>query len=187
MFKTALLSTTLLVTSTAFAGGLTPELKEKFSSQVKEIAQNPAVIAAVKSQNTVHAGLSQDDILALDKKWRAEVTAANQPTVEKVLKNSTSDELRRVKNARGGAITEIFVTDNKGLNVAASDVTSDYYQGDEAKFTEVFNKTADTVHFGDVEEDESTQTFQVQVSANVTENGQKIGTVTVGLSADELG
>jgi hypothetical protein len=35
-------------------------------------------------------------------------------------------------------ITEMFVMDAKGLNVGQSDVTSDYWQGDEAKWQKTY-------------------------------------------------
>ncbi len=41
-------------------------------------------------------------------------------------------------------MTEVFVMDARGLNVAASDVTSDYWQGDEEKFSETFPKGPET-------------------------------------------
>ena len=64
----------------------------------------------------------------------------------------------------GGAITEVFVMDAQGLNVAASGPTSDYWQGDEAKFQETYLKGAEAIHVSEVEFDESSQTYSVQVS-----------------------
>jgi hypothetical protein len=45
---------------------------------------------------------------------------------------------RDKKAAAGGVIFEIFIVDNKGLNVAQTDPTLDYMQGDEAKFQKTF-------------------------------------------------
>ena len=78
--------------------------------------------------------------------------------------------------------------DAQGLNVAASGLTSDYWQGDEAKFTETYGKGAGAVHFGEVEFDESSQTYQAQISVTVTDpaTGQPIGAITVGVDAAHL-
>ena len=78
--------------------------------------------------------------------------------------------------------------DGRGLNVAASDATSDYWQGDEEKFTETYGKGAGGILVGDIEYDESTQTYQGQVSLAIAdpETGAVIGAVTVGLNAEKL-
>jgi len=90
--------------------------------------------------------------------------------------------------ASNGAITEVFVMDAAGLNVTASDVTSDYWQGDEAKHQETFGFGAGAVYFSEVEFDESTQSYQAQVSLALTDptTGEAIGAITVGLNADLL-
>jgi hypothetical protein len=93
-----------------------------------------------------------------------------------------------MRDAGGGLFTEIFVTDSVGLNVAASDVTSDYWQGDEAKFTESFGAGPGAVHLGEIEFDESTQMYQSQVSVPVLdpESGAPIGAATFGVNVELL-
>ena len=78
--------------------------------------------------------------------------------------------------------------DDKGLNVAQSSVTSDYWQGDEAKWQKTFQAGPNAYHIGDVEEDESTQMFQSQVSYAITDpaSGKVIGAITVGVNVEEL-
>ena len=82
-------------------------------------------------------------------------------------------------------IAEVFIMDAQGLNVAASAVTSDYWQGDEAKFQQTYGVGPDAVHISEVELDESTQTYQAQVSLSLTDpaTGALIGAVTFGLNA----
>ena len=76
--------------------------------------------------------------------------------------------------------------DAQGLNVAQSDVTSDYWQGDEAKWQETYN--TGNVHIGDVELDESTQTYQAQVSLPIfdPESNAVIGAATFGVNLELL-
>ena len=78
--------------------------------------------------------------------------------------------------------------DQRGLNVAASHATSDYWQGDEAKFTQSFGLGAGAIHCGDIEFDESSQTYQGQVSVSIVdpETQAVIGAITFGLNADAL-
>lgn len=149
--------------------------------------KDPAIISAVKAQNAKNAALTEADILALDKKWRAEVDAADKPTINAVLNNSASAFLKEKQAASSGVISEVFVMDNKGLNVAQSDVTSDYWQGDEAKFQKSFGAGKDAIFVDGVEKDESTQALQSQVSMTlVDETGAPIGAVTIGINVDAL-
>jgi hypothetical protein len=78
--------------------------------------------------------------------------------------------------------------DNKGLNVGQSGITSDYWQGDEAKWQKTYGKGPDAILIDDVEFDESSQTFQSQVSLPVVDSisGEVIGAVTVGVNMDLL-
>ena len=97
--------------------------------------------------------------------------------------------LRAKKEASKGLFTEIFVMDNKGLNVGQSDVTSDYWQGDEAKWQKTFLVGPKAIHISDVKKDESTQTYQSQLSLPVVDpaNNQVIGAITLGVNVEQLG
>ena len=96
--------------------------------------------------------------------------------------------LKKVEADSQGLITEIFVMDDKGLNVGQSDVTSDYWQGDEAKWQKTYQVGPDAIHISDVEQDESTQRFQSQLSLPVVDPDTKkpIGAVTIGIDVENL-
>ena len=151
-------------------------------------AADPVLVDAITAQNTRHASLTQAQIDALDVAWRDELGRAVQPTVDAVVTGAAADFLRLQVEQAEGLITEVFVMDNHGLNVAASAVTSDYWQGDEAKFTETFPKGASAIHVSDVEFDESTQAYQLQVSFPIVApaDGAVIGAITVALNAEQL-
>jgi len=150
--------------------------------------KDPAIVEAVKKQNQANANISQDEIVALDKKWRAETGAGDQPMIKAVLANGLSKFLKSKKEESGGLFTEIFVMDNKGLNVGQSDVTSDYWQGDEAKWKKTFSVGANALHLSDVEKDESTQTFQSQISLPVVDpkDNSVVGAITLGVNVELL-
>jgi hypothetical protein len=146
------------------------------------------VVEAIKVQNEEHANLSQDEIDKLDKQWRAETSNSDRPLIDAVLAKALSDFLAKAKNETGGLVTEVFVMDNKGLNVGQSDVTTDYWQGDEAKWKKTYLAGPDAVFIDEVEQDESTQTFQSQLSMSIVDpaTGNVIGAITVGVNIDEL-
>lgn len=163
-------------------------IRELVRSQIKSWTTNPAIVAAVKAQNGKHAGLTQADIDALDKKWRAETGASAKPMIDELLGRPASKELAGYKNSGEGLFTEIFAMDNKGLNVAQSDATSDYWQGDEAKWKKTFLAGPDALFIDEVEFDESTQTYQTQVSLSIADpdSGEVIGAITVGVNVELL-
>jgi hypothetical protein len=173
---------------TAQANEFEGPLKQLAQNEIRAMVSNPAVVDAVKAQNAKNAALDEGKIKELDQTWRAETSAAAKPMITAVLGNSLSGYLKSQKEAGQGLYTEIFVMDNKGLNVGQSDVTSDYWQGDEAKWQKTYQVGADAVHISDVEQDESTQTFQSQVSVPVVDPASKevIGAVTVGVNVEML-
>ncbi len=155
--------------------------------EIKTWLSHDLVVSGIKSQNEKHASLTQTDIDKLDKQWRAEVSGAAKPLVDEVMSKDVSGFLKEKKAQSEGKYTEIFLMDNRGLNVGQSDITSDYWQGDEAKWKSTFLKGADAIHVSEVEFDESTQTYQAQLSLPVVDStGQVIGAVTVGISIEEL-
>ena len=163
-------------------------LTELANGQLRAIAQNPALVAAIMAQNVETAGYDAAQIDTLDKQWRAEVDAAAKPLIDKVMGTEASAALVAAQDESAGLFTEIFATDALGLNVAQSTVTSDYWQGDEDKFSKTFSVGADAVFLGDVEQDESTQTYQSQVSITVVDpaTGSPIGSITAGVDLSML-
>jgi hypothetical protein len=166
-----------------------PMLRDLVSSQLRAIAQDPAVVAAVKAQNAANVGLSQSDIDRLDKQWRSETGSADRPLIAQVVGNQLSGHLKQVFEQGQGLYTEIFVMDGKGLNVGQSDVTSDYWQGDEDKWQKTFPAGPDAVFVDEVEKDESTQQLQSQVSFSIVDpaTSSVIGAITFGINLDHLG
>lgn len=187
--RPALLSAALMMTATlSHADQYTEVMSTYARDHVLTWASDPSLIAAIRAQNLRTQALPQSEIDEMDRRWRQEVGGADRPTVDPVLQNPAAQFLRDRIAASEGVMTEVFIMDSRGLNVAASDATSDYWQGDEAKFTETFNQGASAVHIGDIELDESTQTYQGQVSVAISdpETGAVIGAMTVGLNAEML-
>ena len=147
-----------------------------------------AILAAVRVQNAKHAGLGQADIDAMDAQWRAEVESGGGPLTESVLGAATSEQLRAVQAAHQGMVTELFVMDDRGLVVGESDLTSDYWQGDEAKWRKTYGDGAEAIFVDEVEMDESTQTLQSQVSFTLVDpaTGEAVGAVTAGVNVEML-
>lgn len=174
----------LLGTQPGFAEDVSAELLQSLAKgKIRSFATDPAVIEAIKAQNAVTGSYDQAKVDSLDAQWRAEISASDTPLIGATLGNSLSQYLTDVLRTSGGFYTEIFVMDGKGLNVGQSNVTSDYWQGDEAKWQNTFLVGPDAIDIGDVEMDESTKILQSQVSVAIADpaTGQVIGAVTVGV------
>ena len=106
----------------------------------------------------------------------------------KYLKNPAAVLIKdKVKNSNG-KYTEIFIMDKQGCNVAMSSRTSDFLQGDEAKFKKSFNNGNGAVFVDKVKFDKSTKTSSTQLSLPVVDLATKkvIGAITVGVDVDSL-
>jgi hypothetical protein len=182
---------TFLVSSSASAldAGLQDKAAKLIDAQLAKIVSAPEIIAAIKAHNAKTADYTPAKIDELDKQWRAQVSAPARPLIDDIAKHPTSALLVAAKKAANGLIDEVFVMDAKGLNVAMSDVTSDYMQGDEAKWKETFAKGPDARHFSELDFDDSAQAYVVQVSFTIKDpqGGAPIGAVTFGINADLLG
>lgn len=169
----------------ATAGAIEDSMKAFVDKDVRSKLADPMVIAALKGANVSSTTLSPNDILALDGQWRAEI-GKDSALIKGVAENPTSTLLRDYVGASEGKITEVILMDAQGLNVAVSDVTSDYWQGDEEKHQMTFGVGPTAIHVSEVEFDESTQTYQAQVSFTITDpaTGAGIGAATIGLNAE---
>lgn len=169
----------------ASAGAIEDNMKSYVEAELRAKLADPMVTAALTGANASNATLSPNDILTLDGQWRAEV-GKESTLIKGVAENPTSALLRDLVSASGGKVTEVILMDAQGLNVAVSDVTSDYWQGDEDKYTQTYAMGPAAVHVSEVEFDESSQTYQAQVSFTITDpaTGLAIGAATFGLNAE---
>ena len=173
----------LLATGAAASNEYTSDLTQLADSTIRAWSADTRVIEAVRDQNKMSAGLSQSAILDLDQTWRDQTVSGGE-MIDEVLANSLSVYLRDLQAQGQGQFTEIFVTDIRGLNVGQSNVTSDYWQGDEDKWQVPYDTAG--MHLGDVEFDESTQTYQSQISLPIFDQEAVIGVITVGINLEQL-
>lgn len=148
--------------------------------------RNPQLIQAVMQQNKARGDVPLSRIHALDQQWLQEQQKTEQPLIDSVRNNALSAWLVQQQASYKGLISEIIVTDQHGLNIAASAVTTDYWQGDEAKFAEPFFASQDQPYLGPLSYDQSTQRYQVHVSNTVRNpsSGEVIGVIILGIDIE---
>lgn len=188
MERLALTTALILAATPSFATDYQAAMRTYLNSGELNWLADATLVDAVLAQNATTGGLSEDEIIALDNDWRAQVGTADTALVDAVLSNVTADFLRQQVETSGGVITEVILMDAQGLNVAVSHVTSDYWQGDEAKHIDTYGVGADAVHLSDIELDESTQSYQGQISVTLVDpaTGEPIGAITIGVDAGAL-
>jgi len=157
-------------------------------ANVRAWIEDPVIIEGLKDQNERHAHLTPADIDDLDAAWRTEFSSNVRPLIDSVMGSRLSKFLKDKQVASGGVITEIFVIDAKGLSVGESEVSSDYWQGDELKWQKTYLAGPAILFVDKAEKDESTQTLQSQASLTVSDpqTGQPIGAITIGINLDAL-
>lgn len=170
------------------AGDKRIEIPATLVDDLRRIVQQDVALISLRSQNGRHVGIDQAEIDRLDKQWREETKAANQPLIAQLMGSPLSSYLIDIKARSLGLFVEIFVMDEKGLNVGQSSITSDYWQGDEDKYLKTFAIGPDAVHFGEVEFDDSFKIQKQQVSFPILDpaDGKTLGAVTFEINLTEL-
>jgi hypothetical protein len=151
-------------------------------AEAKKLAawgKDPIIVKAVKDQNAKKVKLA--DIQATDKEWMG-----GKNTVSSVmLGNDCSKHLRELI-AKNPTYSETFVMDDQGTNVCMSERTSDYWQGDEAKWQKSFNGGKGGTFIDERKYDSSAKAILAQVSVPVYDGTKVIGAITIGVKVDAL-
>lgn len=188
-FFSSVIATTMVFGSAALADDShVAPIKDFIEIDVMDWVVDPVVVSAIKKQNADVSGMTEDQIIALDNKWRAETKTDAKPMIDEIMARELSKFLKEKQDASGGLISEAFVMDNKGMNVGQSAVTSDYWQGDEAKWKKTFLAGPDALFIDEAEVDDSTGALQSQASISIVDpaTGEVIGAITLGINLDAL-
>lgn len=168
-------------------GSLIADATEKAPQEVIDLAHSelvklgtePIVVEAVKAENA--KGKTLDHIHEMDEQWKATPGIADY--MQAMMESECGKYLRSLKE-KTSYYAEIFLTDNQGANVAMTDKTSDYWQGDEAKFIQSYKDGVGGMYISDVEFDDSTQVYLVHVSVPVKDQDKVIGVMVIGIDLD---
>ncbi|MBN2719585.1 MAG: PDC sensor domain-containing protein [Proteobacteria bacterium] len=168
------------MSAAAIAGEKAPAKVETLArTELVNLSVDPVIVSAVKAENA--KGKSMAAIQEMDKKWTA--TPGVVDFMKAIMENECGLHLRQFQRSHK-YIAEIFVMDNQGANVCMTDKTSDYWQGDEDKFKNSYNGGQGGIFIGEVEFDESTQTYVSQVSVPVMDGETVIGAITFGIDVE---
>jgi len=161
---------------------------KKFLSDIKEWSQKPVVLISLMAQNKDNQNRTMDHIKALDKIWRDQLQSKNKTVIVSKNKNPLSGYLSYIQSNSGGLYTSISIMDEKGLNVAQSVTTEDYWQGDEAKYQKTYALGSDAIYIDKAVFHEETQTWRAEFSLTLTEknDSKPLGAMTVEVNLNEF-
>lgn len=177
------LSSVLLLSlvSLGFAEEAPQKIKDLAQTKLVAYGKNQVIVDAVKAENA--KGKTLDQIKGKDKEWQA--TAGIADYMKAIMESKCGKFLRSIQDS-APYFAEIFVMDNQGANVAMTDKTSDYWQGDEAKFQKSYNGGSGAVFVDKVKFDDSAQAYLVQISVPVWDGSQVVGAITFGIDVDKV-
>lgn len=154
---------------------------------LQKIRTNKDVLAAVVQQNNTNKNKPINQLKQIDEQWQLAFKVGNLNFMKAVVNQAASRLLGQFSASSKDLLAEIIIMDERGYNVAVADMTSDYWQGDEEKFTQTFNMPAQTIYFDKIKYDASSKRFQVQVSAPLLhpQTQTSIGAITLGVDVDK--
>ena len=135
------------------------------ASVLEALALSPSIIDAVKEANLARQDWNAEQVAALDKAW-IDKDASIKDIQAGILKNPISAYLNTFLKNNPNEV-EVFVTDVKGLNIAMTDTTSDFLQGDEGWWKSAFNNGAGALFIDQAEYDESSKVYAMNVGVPI--------------------
>ncbi len=162
---------------------------EKAPQKVVDLAEktlaafgtDPTIVRAVREDNA--KGRTLDEIKAMDKEWMA--ASGINDFMKAMMNSECGKRLAEIEKSQP-FFSELFLTNSLGANVAMTDKTSDYWQGDEAKFTDSWKEGTGAVAVGPVKFDDSSQTYSVHISVPVKDGDKVIGVLIFGVDVDRV-
>jgi hypothetical protein len=161
-------------------------IRDYLIDEVRQWSGSPVVLMTLEASNERYATLDRAGIDALDRQWVAEREVEDQPLITAVLSSPLSSYLTRIQSNSQGLFSAIFVMDATGLNAGQSAITSDFWQGDEAKWQKTFQVGPDAIFIDEIEINEETGTEIAQLNLSIAQEGKVVGAITVDVNLTEL-
>jgi hypothetical protein len=163
---------------------LDPALRSEIEARIAIVrgwAADPVVVEAVRAANENPRPMSE--IQAIDETWQE--TFGVDDFMHTIIDHPAAMRLKELRKSNP-ELQEAFATDCLGALVAATNKTSDFYQGDEEKFTEAFVNGEGGVHMGTLARDESIQAYAVPIGVPIMDEDRVIGVLVVTVNVEKL-
>lgn len=155
------------------------------SSQVREaalariplaraLASDPGLLKAVQAKNSAREPL--DEVRKRDAEW----VGNSRLALRQQLTSSPCAQRLRDLTKHDPLVVEVILMDAQGANVCSSRETSDYWQGDEAKFQKTYGANKE-IFLDEPTLDASSGTYAIQLSVLVANGKDRAGALTLTL------
>jgi hypothetical protein len=151
------------------------ELLARYANQIVGWAANDVLLAAAQAQSAQRIGMER--ILDVDRRWQAGEDPDGLATA--LGRNDCAQALLAILAGNPG-YAEAFVTDSRGALVCMTKRTSDYWQGDEEKWSRAWAAGKGAVFVSGVERDDSTGAELMHISVPLREGDRVVGVMTAG-------
>jgi len=163
-------------------------LRDYASLALVEWLDDPVIIDAINAHNIETENMTHEQLSAQNQQWTEQLEEGSGPLIDKVLNNPASAILKKMKAATSDIVTEVFVMDLRGTNVAESEPTVNYWHLEEERYQAVSRSSDDTIYVSDVHLEVGGEIYQAEVSLpiNDPETGERIGVASFGVNVQSM-
>jgi hypothetical protein len=161
------------------------EMVTRIVAEMQEWAKQPILLEALRKANRENR-MSLAEIMEKDGAWRQAKQVT--PFIQQFLTNAVAHYLQEIQADSGGLYAEILITDTKGVIIAETSRTTDYYQADEEWWVRTYNGGTGYLFRSKPLFDESSQSYNIDLCLPIYESqGQEvIGILKAGVSILKL-
>jgi len=154
----------------------------RHSDRFATLRNDPVLVSSLEAANHREA-YAQDEIAELDQEW-IHAGPEGTPFMNELLSGDASLALADHQKTHP-EWRELFLIDRTGCLTAASQRTSDFWQGDEAKWSKVFVDAPGVPYVDDIAFDRSTQAYIYHYSMPVFDaDDDLIGVLVIGVAPE---
>ena len=134
---------------------------------LETLARTPSLVESVAAANQERSTWTPEEINTLNQGWTAKSPEVESRIVEMGSNNLSGYLTDFIKNTPGEV--QVFVTDQKGLNVAMTGRTTDFLQSDKEWWQTAYANGTGQVYIGPVEYNESSRSYTMTLGVPVRE------------------
>lgn len=165
-----------------------PLIGSVLRSVAAELLADQVVLSGLRQAALENDALTMDAIIQRDVAWRLQAKRGSGPLLDAVMQGDMSRHLTLARVPRQAVLADMMLTDDRGLLLAATRITSDYDQSDEAKYIIPFTTDPGTVHVEEAAYDESADDYVVAASILLIDpaNGRPLGVLCTNFTLAAL-
>lgn len=178
-----------LVETADFTQSLISSYLQQRIIDVAGITAVPSVRERVReaNQNLLSLDRLQDHVDEVEAQWGTLIAPSQSVLLAQILENEASDYLRDY-HSFDPSMREILVTDQQARLIAATNKTSDYFQGDERWWYDSYQDGRGGHYISDMRYDESAQVFAIEIAQPVVDPAanEAIGVVKAIIDSQDI-